>query len=939
MKPMNPLGKISFARRLSLAVGLAFACVALPAMAQTADDYVGLYLLNQSLGLPVLTSKGAVSKPLLTFQTASAAQDGTIVQDTTSASGTFYVLGGVVTTASAVGSSVVVLPAPNNVGADIGGILSYLDNNPGKTTVDKVAVGILDGAYAGLKASTGSENPNDYADATAAAANNNYYLNAGITQAKADADEQAVLAKYAFGTSSGAAVAGVTNNPIPVITEAIAVSDSSAASEAVLVSTVLGTADFIGSSGTLYSLGQAIQTSDSSVIASSTSTAVTNGGATFLEKLFTESSATKLGGTSQQAFVEGFTSGESASQLAASAGAVSFLSAGAVGSGGKADAATQLEDIAAGLILSGSLASDVTSTTVIGVTEGITNTTAQATPKAIAALDTALIVLLPADAFYIAPASAQVGGTGNALVVADILTAKTIVGTPALVQAVAQGAASNPIAYPSSTQDQFLTSLAFSLSNQKVLVPQIATDLYNYDSLTGPELSGDLSLGAPKLDVAISGTLTQLDYAQSASIAYASAKAVAGTAGANDKLIIPIAEAVIGLDGSNGFAAQAIATSGSLGLLTAPGLSVAVKGDKVLLTTAILTKSGSGIQPFATQVALAIGDTVTDVAASLPTDLTNIAGAASSAQPSSAVTTATSVEELALGQGTDPVITGTAFGSTFIGLKNNTAVVAIASTAAASTSGLAAGNTSPNSILESGSVGASIDSLKSVYASIALTGSVASAVAQASTFYVVPGSFEQAVDNNNYQYYTVASVFGQAGFAIAGTKASGLGADYGLTVKGNGVGYALGLGVENASGNQAAAAIAYDLAIQAIQANATGGNSALVSQIAQAVATAQPGAVADIFGYIAQAVTDAWGTAAADKFLWGSGKTNSASSPAANTLVAILEGIPGTSGFKSDIVTAAGDIVAAVSDPGLFQLNGAAVVSYVTADETPVVNF
>jgi hypothetical protein len=129
--------------------------------------------------------------------------------------------------------------------------------------------------------------------------------------------------------------------------------------------------------------------------------------------------------------------------------------------------------------------------------------------------------------------------------------------------------------------------------------------------------------------------------------------------------------------------------------------------------------------------------------------------------------------------------------------------------------------------------------------------------------------------------------------------------------------------------NQAAAAIAYNLAIGMIDLGYSSNTSKYVIALAQAVATAQPQVVADIYGYIAEALDQepSWTTADVNTTLYGSA-TGTFATAKTGSLVAVLEGISANA-YNADILFANNNL-------SLFSGGDA---TYVTADETPIVNF
>jgi len=236
-----------------------------------------------------------------------------------------------------------------------------------------------------------------------------------------------------------------------------------------------------------------------------------------------------------------------------------------------------------------------------------------------------------------------------------------------------------------------------------------------------------------------------------------------------------------------------------------------------------------------------------------------------------------------------------------------------------------------------GNVGTGVAQLSKIESSLTETGSVAVTVAAAATEFLIPGdSINPAVDDSNYSYYTVAGAFGSvaatnskiaADLGGAGGIASALAAD--LQESGTAGEVATGLATGRGAQNQAAAAVAYNLAIGIIDLGYSSNTSKYVIALAQAVATAQPQAVADIYGYIAEALDQepSWTAADVNTTLFGSA-TGTFATAKTGSLAAILEGIS-SGAYTADIAAANGDLGAFAGGDG----------TYVTADETPIVNF
>lgn len=273
--------------------------------------------------------------------------------------------------------------------------------------------------------------------------------------------------------------------------------------------------------------------------------------------------------------------------------------------------------------------------------------------------------------------------------------------------------------------------------------------------------------------------------------------------------------------------------------------------------------------------------------------------------------TATSVEQIALTGSADPVITGTTFGNSFMALSLPT-VVPIAALAAAD-----------QTVAEAANVGVGVGQLSKVIAVPSLTGSVAFAVAGAATEFLIPSSpTDLPTADNNYSYYTVAGAFASA---FAGNSK--------LPADATAIAGALAVGLQGQTGatgaqNQSAAAIAYDLSEALINLGYSSKNAGYIQALSAAVAAVDPQAVADIYGYVAEALkASSWTTAQVNETLYGGALLTFATQSGTN-LVSALEAAT-SNAYNTDIGTANGELAGFGGGDG----------TYVTADETPIVNF
>jgi hypothetical protein len=502
--------------------------------------------------------------------------------------------------------------------------------------------------------------------------------------------------------------------------------------------------------------------------------------------------------------------------------------------------------------------------------------------------------------------------TSDAVTAAMISAAKT---SGALVQYIAEGASTNPIVVSQAAYggtDGFVKTVAFDVEGSTLDIANMATGLAGTAGFTPEQVATDLTNGAEKDYATIADTLAGDYPILSANIAAAvSASAGVTAVSGPDAIRYKIATDVITTTGSN----YEVAVSGSV------AATLASTADKPVLAVDVL-KAAATNTTLAPQIADAIALTVPDSDSSLATDLDAIAAAVGKQVPGSVIATATSVEQIALNGSADPVVTGTAFGNGFMGLSLP-AVVQIAYVASLD-----------QTVAEAGNVGVGVAQLSKVESSITETGSVAATVAAAATEFLIPGdSINPAVDDNNYSYYTVAGAFGTVApinskiAADLGGLANALAA--GLQESGTAGEVATGLATGKGAQNQAAAAVAYNLAIGMINQGFSSNTEKYIIALAQAVATAQPQAVADIYGYIAEALEQqpSWTTADIKNTLYGSA-TGTFATAKATSLVGTLEAItPST--YNTDIGTADGNL-------GIFAGGDG---TYVTADETPVVNF
>jgi len=538
--------------------------------------------------------------------------------------------------------------------------------------------------------------------------------------------------------------------------------------------------------------------------------------------------------------------------------------------------------------------------------------------------------------------TAATSGTNPAAIVAGLINGvganKTLAGY------IIQGAATDSTLTSFSdylTADKFITSVAGYLTTSGSYIADVATGLAGYQTFTPEEVGGDLANGTgSKQTVNIAETLALLYPSQAAAIAGAVTGATPTTA-LTDANRLAVATGVL----------STLQTSSSSGLTYAAAVSGSVAATDAAATSATLAKDKATLAKTVASVAAysstasAIADAVAatnGADATFETDDLLIAQDVAGAVSASAVETATSVEQIALGEpNSGAVLTGTTFAAGFQ-KTNLPAVVEIAYTAAAST-GTSGSN---GSVLTSGSIGVDVALLASVVTSPAVTGSVAAAVATAATKYTVPifGSENQTDANNNYSYDEVAFLFGTAGHNASLVKDfGGLGP---ATYTGN-IANSLandlldaGTAVSGSAQNQAAAAIAYDLVNAIVSSTYSATTAKYIDSIVEAVVTAQPAASADIFGYAAEAVIEA----ATGSTTWGKLTDN------VSVLQTFLDGL------ESDVNTAATAadsaqstaISAALSSVWLSSSNGAGNTitttfaggdgTYITADETPVTN-
>jgi len=209
-------------------------------------------------------------------------------------------------------------------------------------------------------------------------------------------------------------------------------------------------------------------------------------------------------------------------------------------------------------------------------------------------------------------------------------------------------------------------------------------------------------------------------------------------------------------------------------------------------------------------------------------------------------------------------------------------------------------------------------------------------VAAAATEFLIPADVTNpAVDDNNYSYYTIAGDFGTVAttnskiagdLGGAGGIASALAA--GLQESGTAGEVPTGTATGKGAQNQAAAAVAYNLSIALINQGYSSNTAKFIIALSQAVATAQPQAVADIYGYIAEALNaSSWTTAEVNSTLYGS-STGTYATAKSGSLASDLDAIDGGI-YATDIGTANGEL----------SLFAGGDSTYVTADETPIVNF
>jgi hypothetical protein len=578
---------------------------------------------------------------------------------------------------------------------------------------------------------------------------------------------------------------------------------------------------------------------------------------------------------------------------------------------------TMLEALSQACLTSGSAIGSIPQLAVKAIAGAVDNTV----PK-----DVNLVVQPTLDQFYgsgsaseveaIASAVAQ-SGTAGALA-PDVLTAALITGaktTGTLVEQIAIGATLNTGVTADPTYgnaDTFVKDLAADLIGSSFDIQYVALGLAGSGGLNNPvEVAGDLGNGAgAKQYATIGDTLAGQYPTQSAAIA----GAVAGSAGVTtDAIRGKLAIDVLATAGVG--STYAAAVSGSVGAF------ISTDADKTSFAESIAKTYNAD----ATPIAVAVGDTInagTD--SSFIASLDAIAAGVAKTVTSATVTTATAVEEVALSDSGDPVATATAFGTSFTGTP--AAVVGIAYTAAKG-----------QSVGESGTVGLTIATLAKVVTSPSLTGSVAQQAAAAAAQYTIPGDpYNVTNDKNNYSYYTVAGIIGSQ------TSNAKLALDFGVI----GGDLAAGLLQSGSSGetggaaNQAAAAIVYNLIAQGLNSSTySKTNAAEILAIAEAVATAQPSAAADIFGYAAEAVE-----------LAAEGQTTWAAKNGTGTNLSVLiaglqsgiESAASADSSQSAAIDAAVSSVYTSSSNNIlsdFDLTTQSVMTTTQADETPIVNF
>lgn len=534
----------------------------------------------------------------------------------------------------------------------------------------------------------------------------------------------------------------------------------------------------------------------------------------------------------------------------------------------------------------------------------------------------------------IASAIAQTGTASSGQPTPDAVTAALITAAKTngtLVQYIIQGAATNPIVVSQAAYggtDGFVKTVAFDIEGSTADITDIANGLAGYTGFTPEQVATDLVDGAEKDYVTISDVLAGLYPTQSASIAGAissgtSISALPTTAAA-DGIRYKVAADILGTAGVG--ATYAAAVSGSV------GATIATNADRTVLAEDISKTYAAQGTPIADAIALTVPLSDTTLAV----DLDSIAAGVIKEAPATLTTTATSVEQIALNEGTDPVITGTSFGNTVMGLTGGLPVVVqIAQLAAAD-----------QTLAEAGAVGTGVAQLAKVEASLTTAGSVAATVAAVATEFIIPGdTVNPTVDDNNYSYYTIAGYFGTAAAANA-KLALDLGGAGGATGGTGSIAYDLALGLQESgtageaafapssyargAQNQAAAAIVYDLSTGLIAAGYTSTTAKYLQSLAAAVATVDPQVVADIYGYLAEAVkASSWSAANQALFLYGKATYTSASQATATaSLVGVLEAASGGS-YDPDITAADGELANFTVD----------ATAYMTWDETPIVNF
>jgi hypothetical protein len=484
--------------------------------------------------------------------------------------------------------------------------------------------------------------------------------------------------------------------------------------------------------------------------------------------------------------------------------------------------------------------------------------------------------------------------TPDALAAALITGAKT---TAALVDDIAEGTATDSAITGNSAYgnaDGYVAALAHDEKGSATDITLITDSLAATAPFTPVETGSDVATGASSLVTTIANDLAVLYPAQSANIA----AAVANTSGVtSDSTREKIGEDVVLALTTSG-STYAVAVSGSVGAL------LTTNPDKAAFAESMAKESTSTAAGIADAVALTIPSSDTSI---LP-DVALVAVDVVKGVASSAVTTATSVEQIAINDGAPLSTTAVTFATDFVATPSS--VPAIASIASAG-----------QNALVSGSIGLAVDEISKVAGTANLAGSVALAVATAATPTNAGGS---AADDFNNNLYTVADIFAtqsQSTSALLKIDASVAGALAGAvqggTVNGSGNG-----------ANQAAAAIVYDFTMNLASLPYSSNNAAAITAIVEAAVLANPTFAADIYGYAVDALdtfaSSGW-TATNDKVL----------TPYLATLESDVKGVstvvsnPNSAAIDSDVTLSGTDqALFAGGDGGL-----------VTADETTVVNY